>query len=147
MRSGWAAPGSTPLPCLPNQEPVDALFVQQVDEVVAGDVDPALHVGLRSGIIGAHLQQLTHGHLLDGFTGLDDRHRTEQPNAIDLLVSIEDFGLLRHKAIPYPRPCGPVKERGWSLPGPRNIPSGGPGPAILKGMIDGRAVHHPDRAN
>src|SRR5262245_37406060 len=101
---------ATRLPDLPHDEPEDAALAVHPYEVVARDLNPALHVGLGRRAVGEHQEQLTHRHARDGLARLDDGHRTEQPRTVDARVRIEDFGRLCHNWERYRSGKESVKE-------------------------------------
>src|SRR5207248_474031 len=111
------------------------------DEVVSRAGGPALHVRLRRRVVGPHLEDLADRHAADRFPGLEDRHRTEQPYAIeDLMGDIKHnspkiltltAGVMQVLIVPrQPHPLAPPWLRGGcgrERPGdrPLGVPAGG----------------------
>src|SRR3972149_4810786 len=111
--AGWVRgappPAPTPLPRLPDKEPVDRPGARDLQELVPGALRPDPHVGIGAGVVREHLEDLSQHHLPHRLARLDDGHRTEKADAVNVLVRIDDFGPLRHDALPYPSARDAVK--------------------------------------
>src|SRR5262245_35681804 len=68
---------------------VDGVALDDLKELISRAPDPAPYVGVAGRVVRQHLQDLPHGHGPEGLPGLEDRDRTEEPQAVQSPVRVQ----------------------------------------------------------
>src|SRR5260370_527341 len=81
--TGARAGGPPTLAGLADDEAEDRAIPPDLHELVPRAARPALHVRLGRGVVRRHLEDLSRPEPLHGLARLEDRHRAEEPQAIE----------------------------------------------------------------